>query len=35
MEFSDANECVIAGSMSRMTRYWFDWVNTVEMMRWP
>ena len=32
---SEATECVIDGSMSRMTRYWFDWVKMVEMMRWP
>src|SRR5215470_12132217 len=24
-----------AGSASRMTRYWLDWVKMVEMMRWP
>ena len=24
-----------AGSASRMTRYWLDWVKMVETMRWP
>ena len=23
------------GRASRITRYWFDWVKMVEMMRWP
>ena len=28
-------ECCSVGSASRITRYWFDWVKMVEMMRWP
>ena len=28
-------ELCSAGSASRITRYWLDWVKMVETMRWP
>src|ERR1041385_6414102 len=35
MSDSDASEFCTAGSDSRITRYWLDWVKIVETMRWP
>src|SRR3569623_1411376 len=32
---SEPGFCRLFGAASRISRYWFDWVMMVELMRWP